>query len=106
MSDEQSKHPKEPYVRQADRPEIKADTPLGQLTARDLADILGQQSQKVVTLQYPPKPHRDMEHYLWLTLHSGAAGDPGLNEVIERLTGLEDKVNKLSEKVERKSSGQ
>jgi hypothetical protein len=63
MSDQQSEQPNQPYVPQADRLEIKMDTPLGQLTPRDLTAILGQQSQKVVTLQYPPKPQRDLEHW-------------------------------------------
>jgi hypothetical protein len=41
-----------------------------------------------------------------LTLNAGAAGGPGLNEVIQRLTGLENKINELSAKLERKPSGQ
>jgi hypothetical protein len=38
------KTPKQPFVSQADRPEVrlKSDTPLNELTVRDLATILGQ----------------------------------------------------------------
>jgi hypothetical protein len=41
------KTPKQPFVAQADRPDVrlKSDTPLNELTVRDLATILGQVGQ-------------------------------------------------------------
>jgi hypothetical protein len=44
MADKDNKTPKQPFVSQADRREVrlKSDTPLSQLTVRDLGTILGQ----------------------------------------------------------------
>jgi len=53
---------KEAFVPQADRPEVKPDTPVGQLTVRDLTQILGQTALKPPVLE---KLHAQFEKIHW-----------------------------------------